>query len=75
MSELKFEQKASLTRLEAADRLTALADALRHGASAELDLGPGTLTVRVPDELQIEIEVEVEDGQIELEVELKWRTE
>ncbi|MER6396642.1 amphi-Trp domain-containing protein [Kitasatospora sp. NPDC001603] len=75
MSELKFEQKASLTRLEAADRLTALADALRHGTSAELDLGPGTLTVRVPDELQIEIEVEVEDGQIELEVELKWRTE
>ncbi|MFE2724192.1 amphi-Trp domain-containing protein [Kitasatospora sp. NPDC059327] len=74
MNDLKFEQKASLSRLEAADRLSAIADALRHGGSAELDLGPGTLTLRVPDELQAEIEVEVEDGEIELEIELKWRT-
>ncbi|MFF1909938.1 amphi-Trp domain-containing protein [Kitasatospora sp. NPDC058218] len=74
MSDLKFEQKSSLSRQEAADRLTALAEALRHGGSAELDLGPGTLTLRIPDELRTEIEVEVEDGEIELEIEFKWRT-
>ncbi|MGV9271037.1 amphi-Trp domain-containing protein [Kitasatospora sp. NPDC003701] len=74
MSDLKFEQKAALSRQEAADRLSALADALRHDGNAELDLGPGTLTLRIPDELRTEIEVEVEDGEIEIEIELKWRT-
>ncbi|MCX4695447.1 amphi-Trp domain-containing protein [Streptomyces sp. NBC_01408] len=72
MKDLKFEQKSSLSRLEAADQLSALAEALRHGGSAELELGPGKLTMRVPDELRTEIEVEVEDGEIELEIELKW---
>ncbi|MET9463587.1 amphi-Trp domain-containing protein [Streptomyces sp. NPDC006544] len=74
MKDLSFEQKSSLSRLEAADRLSALAEALRHGGNAELDLGPGTLTLRIPDELRTEIEVEVGDGEIELEIELKWRT-
>ncbi|MDH6108254.1 amphi-Trp domain-containing protein [Kitasatospora sp. MAP12-15] len=72
MKDLKFEQKESLSRLEAADRLSALAAALRHGGNAELDLGPGTLSLRIPEELHSEIEIEVGDGQIELEVELKW---
>ena len=74
MKDLKFEQKDSLSRLEAADRLSALADALRHGGNAELDLGPGTLSLRIPEELRSEIEIEVGDGQIEIEVELKWPT-
>ncbi|MFE9635382.1 amphi-Trp domain-containing protein [Streptomyces sp. NPDC006463] len=74
MKDLEFEQKRSLTRLEAADQLSALADALRRGGKAELDLGPGTLTLRIPDELRTEIEVEVGDGEIELEIELKWPT-
>ncbi|MFG2980847.1 amphi-Trp domain-containing protein [Streptomyces sp. NPDC048258] len=74
MKDLEFEQKSSLSRLEAADRLSALADALRRGGKAELELGPGTLTLRIPDELLSEIEVEVGDGQIELEIELKWPT-
>ncbi len=74
MKDLKFEQKGSLSRLEAADRLAALADALRHGGNAELEFGFGTLGLRIPDELHSEIEVEVGDGQIELEIELKWPT-
>ncbi|MFF2042820.1 amphi-Trp domain-containing protein [Kitasatospora sp. NPDC058170] len=74
MKDLSFEQKASLSRLEAADQLAALADALRHGGSAELDLGPGRLTLRIPEELRSEIEVEVGDGEIELEIEFKWPT-
>ncbi|MFF1276377.1 amphi-Trp domain-containing protein [Streptomyces marokkonensis] len=74
MRDLKFEQKRSLSRREAADQLTALAAALREGADAELELGPGTLSLRVPDDLRSEIEVEIGDGEIELEIELKWPT-
>ncbi|WP_405719934.1 amphi-Trp domain-containing protein [Streptomyces sp. NBC_01537] len=74
MKDLKFEQKSSLSRIEAADRLTALAAALREGGDAELELGPGTLSLRIPDNLRSEIEVEVGNGQIELEIEFKWPT-
>ncbi|MFB7618273.1 amphi-Trp domain-containing protein [Kitasatospora sp. NPDC056181] len=72
MKDLKFEQKKSLSRLEAADLLSAIADALRHGDGAKLDFGPGTVSLRIPEELRSEIEIEVGDGQLELEVELKW---
>ncbi|MFC9324177.1 amphi-Trp domain-containing protein [Kitasatospora sp. NPDC057015] len=74
MSDLKFEQKASLSRLEAADLLDSLATALRHGGNAELELGPGKLSLRIPDELRSEVEVEVGEGEVELEIELKWPT-
>lgn len=74
MKDVKFEQKDSQTRLEVADQLSALADALRHGGNAELDFGPGTLSLRIPDELHTELEIEVGDEHIELEIELKWPT-
>jgi len=74
MKDLKFEQKSSLSRAEAADRLDALAAALRGGGEAELDLGPGTLSLRVPDDLRTEMEVEIGDGEVELEIEFKWST-
>ncbi|MGW8885536.1 amphi-Trp domain-containing protein [Streptomyces sp. NPDC055749] len=74
MKDLKFEQKRSLSRLEAADQLTALAAALREGEDAELELGSGTLSLRIPDELRSEIEVEVGEGEIELEIEFTWPT-
>ncbi|WP_078960341.1 amphi-Trp domain-containing protein [Streptomyces sp. NRRL WC-3618] len=74
MKDLKFEQKRSLSRLEAADQLTAIAAALREGGEAELKLSPGTLSLRVPEDLRSEIEVEIGDGEIELEIELKWPT-
>ncbi|MFF3374639.1 amphi-Trp domain-containing protein [Streptomyces sp. NPDC002680] len=72
MKDLKFEQKRSMSRLEAADQLTALAAALREGGEAEVELGFGTLSLRIPDDLRGEIEVEIGDGEIELEVEFKW---
>jgi amphi-Trp domain-containing protein len=74
VKDLEFEHRQSLSRLEAADQLAALADALRHGGRAELQLGPGKLSVHIPDELLSEVEVEVGDDQIELEIELKWST-
>ncbi|MEV6104259.1 amphi-Trp domain-containing protein [Streptomyces sp. NPDC051940] len=72
--DLKLERKRSLSRVEAADQLTALADALREGGDAELDLGPGTLSLRIPDSLESEVEIEIGDGEIELEIEFKWPT-
>ncbi|SNX66086.1 amphi-Trp domain-containing protein [Streptomyces sp. TLI_55] len=74
MSDLEFEQKRTLSRVEAADQLEAVAAALRRGGQAELDIGPGRLTVRIPDELDTELEVELEDGEIDLEIEMSWRT-
>jgi amphi-Trp domain-containing protein len=74
MMDLKFEQKRSLSRLEAADQLMALAAALREGGDAELELSPGTLSLRIPDDLRSEIEVEIGEGEIELEIEFKWPT-
>ncbi|MFC5215191.1 amphi-Trp domain-containing protein [Streptomyces coerulescens] len=74
MKDLKFEQKRSLTRQEAADQLTALADALREGGDAEVELGPGTLSLRIPDDLRGEMEVEIGGGEVELEIEFKWPT-
>ena len=74
MKDLKFERKRSLSRLEAADQLTALADALRKGGEAELELSPGTLSLRIPDDLRSEIEVEIGSGEIELEIEFTWPT-
>ncbi|MFB6934245.1 amphi-Trp domain-containing protein [Streptomyces chartreusis] len=74
MKDLKYEQKRSLSRQEAADQLTALADALREGGEAELELGAGTLSLRIPDDLRSEVEVEIGGGEIELEIEFKWPT-
>ncbi|MFF3454624.1 amphi-Trp domain-containing protein [Streptomyces sp. NPDC002730] len=74
MKDLKFEQKRSLSRLEAADQLTALAAALRQGGDAELEVGLSKLSLRIPDDLRSEIEIEVGDGEIELEIEFKWPT-
>ncbi|MCL8014631.1 amphi-Trp domain-containing protein [Streptomyces sp. AS02] len=72
MKDLKLEQKRSLSRLEAADQLEALAAALREGGEAELELDPWKLSLRIPSDLRTEFEVEVSDGEIELEIELKW---
>ncbi|MFF9910379.1 amphi-Trp domain-containing protein [Streptomyces sp. NPDC013457] len=74
VKDLKFEQKRSLSRIEAADQLTALAEALRKGGEAELQFGSGTLSLRIPDDVRSEVEFEVSDGEIELEIEFTWPT-
>ncbi|MFE2554729.1 amphi-Trp domain-containing protein [Streptomyces sp. NPDC059352] len=72
MKDLKFEQKRSMSRLEAADQLTALAAALRQGGEVDMEFGLGTLSLQIPDDLRTEVEVEVGSGEIELEIEFKW---
>jgi len=74
VKDLRFEHKRSLSRTEAADQLAALAQALREGGEAELELGSGVLSLRIPDELSSEVELEVGGGEVQLEVELTWPT-
>ncbi|MEV8554190.1 amphi-Trp domain-containing protein [Streptomyces glaucescens] len=72
MKDVRFEHTRSLSRTEAADQLAALAQALREGGEAELELGSGVLSLRIPDELSSEVELEVGGGEVQLEVELTW---
>lgn len=74
MKDLKFEQKRSMSRLEAADQLMALAAALRQGGEVDVEFGLGTLSLQIPDDLRSEVEIEVGSGEIELEIEFKWPT-
>jgi amphi-Trp domain-containing protein len=74
MSDMKVELKESLTRQQAADKLSALARALAEGGKVDLELGETTLSLRVPDSVRSEFEVEVDGDELELELELKWST-
>ncbi|MFD3333418.1 amphi-Trp domain-containing protein [Streptomyces sp. NPDC058700] len=74
MKDLKFEQKRSMSRLEAADQLAALAEALRKGGEVDMEFGLGTLSLQIPDDLRGEVEVEIGDGEVELEIEFTWPT-
>jgi amphi-Trp domain-containing protein len=72
MSDMKVELKESLTRQQAADRLSALAQAIAEGGKVDLELGEATVTLRVPDDMRTEFEVEVDGDELELELEFKW---
>ena len=72
MSDVEISRRESLTRHEAARRLSALADALGAGGHVEVELGASTVKLHVPDHVRCEVEVEVDGDEVELEVELKW---
>jgi amphi-Trp domain-containing protein len=74
MSDVEFSRKQTLTRHEAADRLSALAAALADRGDVEVELGASTLKLRVPDHVRCEVEVEVDGDEVELEVEFTWST-
>jgi amphi-Trp domain-containing protein len=74
MSDVEISRTESLTRQEAARRLSALADALGADGTVEVELGASTLKLHVPDRVQCEVEVEVDGDEVGLEVELKWPT-
>lgn len=71
MAEVKFKKKESMSRADAAARLSEVADALASG-QFELERDGEKLELDVPDEVTLELEVEVEDNETELEVEVKW---
>ena len=70
MSDVEISRAESLTRHEAARRLSALADALAAGGRVEVELGASTLKLHVPDHVRCEVEVEVDGDEVELELEL-----
>ena len=72
MSDVEISRKESLSRKDAAHRLSVLAAALAEGGHVEIELGASTVKLHVPDNVQCEVEVEVDGDEVELEVELKW---
>jgi amphi-Trp domain-containing protein len=74
MSDVKLERKESISRQDAAEWLTLLAEAFAKGSHVELPFGPGSVSLHVPDQVRAEFEVEVERDEVELEVEFKWST-
>lgn len=74
MSDIEVKRADTLTREEAAQRLSALAAGLAEGGKVELALGASTMKVHVPDEIRCEVELEIDGDEVELEVELKWST-
>jgi amphi-Trp domain-containing protein len=74
MTNLKFKKQERMARVEAADRLTEIAEALRNGARYELERNDEKLELElnVPDDVLLEFEVDIKDGRSELEVEIKW---
>ena len=75
MSEVKVENKATMTRSEVARWFADVAEALRGDGTVELRLaGSSTVEFEVPDQIRCEAEVEVDGDEIEVEFELKWST-
>jgi amphi-Trp domain-containing protein len=74
MPEMKFERMETLSRMEAAARLSAIAEALGSDDKFELERGGEKLELSVPDQVRFELEVEIKDDETELEVEIKWST-
>ncbi|GAA4442641.1 amphi-Trp domain-containing protein [Phytohabitans houttuyneae] len=74
MANVKVERKASLTRKEVAQALSALAAALDAGSKVEVTMAGLEVSVQVPNEVSTEFEIEVDGDEIEIELELKWST-
>ena len=75
MSDVKLEQKQSLSRREAAVWLHALSTAFARGGAAALPTpGGSTIELRLPDEVKAEFEVAVDGDEVEIEVEFKLST-
>ena len=74
MSDVEISRTESLSRHEAARRLSALAAALDDGGHVRVELGASTVKLHVPDQVRCEYEVEVDGDEVDLELELKWST-
>ena len=74
MSDVKLERKESLSREEAAQWLSVLSKAFARGGEVSLPLGPGTIELRLPEQVHAEFEVEVDGDEVEIELEFTWST-
>src|SRR4051812_42045847 len=74
MSDVRVEQKQTLSRQEAARFLRELAEGLGADGKVTVQLGNSSLELAVADQLRCELEVSVDGDELELELELKWST-
>jgi amphi-Trp domain-containing protein len=72
VSDVKVEQKQSLSRQDAARFIAALAEGLADDGRVTVQLGSSTLELSVAGQVDCELEVAVDGDEIELELELKW---
>jgi amphi-Trp domain-containing protein len=74
VSDVKVEQKQTLSREEAARFIAVLANGMSDGGNVTVRLGSSTLQLSVAAQVDCELEVSVDGDEIELELELKWST-
>jgi amphi-Trp domain-containing protein len=72
MDILEIEQKETMSREEAADRLRSFADKLARNNDIEFDRGGMHFKIHVPDEVHVKVELELESDEREMEIELTW---
>jgi amphi-Trp domain-containing protein len=72
MDILEIEQKETMTREEAAERLRRFADTLARNNDIEFERGGVHMKVHVPDEIHVKVELELVTDERELEIELSW---
>ena len=68
----KLKRKWTLSRREAAGWLSILAEALRAGATIEVDLAGEHIILHPADEIRTEIELKSHPDKQEIEIELAW---
>jgi amphi-Trp domain-containing protein len=72
VSDVKVQQRQTLSRHEAARFIAALAEGLGDDGKVMVRLGSSTLELSVANQVDCEFEVTVDGDEIELELELKW---
>jgi len=72
MDLLEIEEKETLSREAAAQRLRAIADALERHNGLRLQRGGLTLDVKVADAVLFELEVDIETDESSIEIEISW---
>jgi amphi-Trp domain-containing protein len=72
MDIFEIEQQETVSREEAAARLTAFATKLAKNNDIEFERNGMKIKVHVPDEVRLKVELELESEESELEIELTW---
>ncbi len=72
MELIEFEEKATMSREEAASVLASFADQLARHNSLEFRREGMKYSVDVADEVEIEIEIEIGSDGSSLEIEVSW---
>ena len=72
MDLVELKEKQTLSREDAAARLTAIAEELASGNDIVVERDGLRFVAHVPDEVHLKVEFEIEDDGSEFEIELTW---